>query len=81
MSDQRLSRPLYEALPWIYLLCGVAALVVSYLQPSHVMSFVIGIPGLLATVGGIVVMLRRRDFRKMSAEYQANDLLSPKRKD
>jgi len=26
MSDQRLARPLYEALPWIYLLCGLAAL-------------------------------------------------------
>jgi hypothetical protein len=67
--EKRLSRPVYEALPWIYILCGVAAIATSYLQPSSTMSFVIGIPGLIATVGGIVVLLRRRDFRRLRADY------------
>jgi hypothetical protein len=75
MSDQRLARPLYEALPWVYLLCGLAALTASYLvKNSGVMSAVIGLPGLVATLGGIVVLLRRRGYRKMRADYFEGDL-------
>lgn len=80
-TDRRLSRPLYEALPWIYVALGLGALAWSYVHPSTVMSFVLGIPGLVAVVGGIAVMLRRRDFRKLRASYNADDLLNPQRKD
>jgi hypothetical protein len=70
MSDPpRLSRPLYEALPWLYILSGVAALAMSYFAPSSLMSLALGLPGLIATVGGIVLVLRRRDFRRMRADY------------
>jgi membrane associated rhomboid family serine protease len=79
MSDQRLARPLYEALPWFYLLCGIAALAASYFTQNGWMSAAIGLPGLVATVGGIVVLLRRRGYRKMRSEYFEGDL--PKRED
>jgi hypothetical protein len=70
MSDsKRLSRPIYEALPWLYLLCGLAALTASYLTRNGIMSAVLGLPGLVATLGGIVVLLRRRGYRKMRADY------------
>jgi hypothetical protein len=69
MSDQRLARPLYEALPWIYLLCGLAALTASYFTKNGWMSAAIGLPGLVATLGGIVLLLRRRGYRKMRADY------------
>jgi hypothetical protein len=71
--DKHLSRPVYEALPWFYVLCGLAALAASYFNPSRLMSFALGVPGLIAMLGGIVVMLRRRDFRKMRADYVATD--------
>ena len=52
-EKQRLSRPLYEGLPWMYVL------------------------GLLGVLGGIVVLLRRRDYRAMRSEYgQADSTLS-----
>jgi len=73
MSDQRLARPLYEALPWIYLLCGLAALTASYLIKGGAMSAVVGLPGLVATLGGIVLLLRRRGYRKMRADYLESD--------
>jgi len=69
----RLSRPLYEALPWIYLLCGLGALVSSYFHPSPVLSVLLGLPGLVGVVGGIVLVLRRRDFRRMRADYLNSD--------
>lgn len=70
MSDpRRLSRPLYEALPWLYILSGIAALAASYFASASLMSLALGVPGLIATVGGIVLVLRRRDFRRMRADY------------
>ena len=63
----RLSRPLYEALPWIYIACGLAALVASYFHPAHLPSLFLGIPGLIGVLAGIVVVLRRRDFRQLKA--------------
>ena len=71
-SERRLSRPLYEALPWIYILCGLAALAASYFHPSHRMSLVLGLPGLFAMLFGIVVLLRRRDYRQMKANNYLN---------
>jgi hypothetical protein len=69
MSDPRLSKPLYEGLPWLYMLCGALALVASYCVHSAFASAVLGIPGLAALLGGIVVLLRRRDYRRMRAKY------------
>jgi hypothetical protein len=71
MNDRRLSRPIYEALPWLYMLAGVAALAASYFSPSSLMSLALGLPGLVATVGGYVLVLRRRDFRKLRADYNS----------
>jgi hypothetical protein len=68
-----LSRPVYEALPWLYILCGLVGLGASYLNPSRAMSFLLGIPGLVAVIGGIVVALRRRDFRKLREDYMNTD--------
>jgi hypothetical protein len=68
----RLSRPLYEALPWLYILCGLVALIASYVHPSKMHSLVLGVPGLIGLVGGVVVLLRRRDFRQMQANNYFN---------
>jgi len=79
---KRLSRPVYEALPWLYILSGLAGLAASYFNPSGLMSFALGVPGLVAVIGGIVVVLRRRDFRRMRADYGNTDAsLLPKSDD
>lgn len=69
----RLSRPLYEALPWFYVGCGLIALLASYFQQSKAISLVIGLLGLACVLGGVVVLLRRRDFRELSAHYKSVD--------
>jgi len=68
-GNQRLSRPLYEGLPWIYVAGGVLALVGSYFCPIRGLSVAIDCVGLLAILGGVVVLLRRRDYRAMRSEY------------
>jgi Flp pilus assembly protein TadB len=76
VAPQRLSRPVYEGLPWFYIACGVAALVVSYVLPSGVLKEAIGVIGLLAVLGGIVILLRRRDYRELRSQYGDPDSLS-----
>jgi len=62
--SHRFSRPVYEGLPWFYITGGIAALIASYLLASRGgWSLLTGLLGLVILVGGIVVLLRRRDYR------------------
>jgi hypothetical protein len=77
MERRHLSRPVYEGLPWFYMAFGLAALAASYLLAAHgPLSLGIGLLGLVALVYGIVVFLRRRDFRALRSEYGNPDSTS-----
>jgi hypothetical protein len=71
-----LSRPVYEFLPWIYIICGLLLLVLSYLVSTFAaLSLAIGVLGLAGVVGGYVVLLRRRDYRALREQYADPDTL------
>jgi hypothetical protein len=67
---------LYEGLPWLYLVAGLAALAASYFVASPALSAALGLPGILALLGGSVVWLRRRGYRRMREHYARPDALS-----
>ena len=72
-----LSRPLYEGLPWIYIIFGLAALITSYLVSARgALSLLAGALGLACVVGGFVVLLRRRDYRALRSQYADPESLS-----
>jgi uncharacterized membrane protein YfcA len=71
-AHHKLSHPVYEGLPWAYLLGGLAALIVSYWQSSAALSLLLG---LLAVLAGVVVLLRRRGYRRLRAQYDAPEAL------
>ena len=74
-----LSRPVYEILPWVYIICGLAALMASYLLAARgVVSLAVGLMGLSGLVAGMVVLLRRRDYRALRSQYADPDSLSGK---
>jgi hypothetical protein len=71
-----LSRPVYEGLPWAYIMFGLAALIASYLLAARgALSLVVGVLGLAWVLGGVVVLLRRRDYRALRARYADPDSL------
>ena len=70
------SRPVYEVLPWIYIILGVGALLASYLVAARgSLSLLVGVLGLACVVGGVVVVLRRRDYRALRSQYADPDFL------
>ena len=70
------SRPVYEGLPWIYIIFGLGALLASYLLAARgTVSLLIGLLGLACVVGGFVLLLRRRDYRALRSQYANPDSL------
>jgi len=66
---------MYEGLPWLYIGGGLTALGVSYaIGDSHAVGLLVGLGGLAALLGGVVVLLRRRDFRDMRSQYGQPEL-------
>jgi nitrate reductase gamma subunit len=71
------SRPVYEGLPWVYIIFGLGALIASYLLAARgILSLLVGLLGLLCVVGGFVLLLRRRDYRALRSQYVDPDSLS-----
>ena len=67
----RVSRPLYESLPYAYIAIGVAAIVASFAWRVADWSGILAFFGVVAIVGGLVLALRRRDYRIQKRHYGA----------
>ncbi len=65
----RLSKPLYEALPYVYIAIGFAAVGASFVWRVADWSGLVAMLGLVAIIGGLVLALRRRDYRIQQRHY------------
>ena len=65
----RLPRSVYEALPYAYMLLGVAAFAASFIWRSESWSDLVAGFGLVVLVAGLVLVLRRRDYRIQKRHY------------
>jgi len=70
----RLSKPIYEILPYAYVLSGLLAVTGSYFLAHSVWSDVVMVLGVMCVVGGVVILLKRRDARAKRAEYKGGPL-------
>ena len=57
------SKPIYESLPYFYLLVGLVALGLSMYLNYWYMPTICFVVGFACLVGGLVVLLKRRDYR------------------
>ena len=67
----RLSRSVYEALPYAYMLLGIGAFAASFIWRSEAWSDLVAGSGLIVLVAGLVLVLRRRDYRIQKRRYGA----------
>ena len=58
-----ISKPIYEALPYFYLVAGLAALTASMYLAHWYGPTICFTLGLVCLVAGLVVLLKRRDYR------------------
>lgn len=63
-----LSKPIYEAVPYFYLLAGAIALVASLYLDYWYWPSICFVVGMFSLLGGIVVLLKRRDHRHRRLE-------------
>jgi len=57
------SKPIYESLPYFYLLAGAISLGLSMYLTYWYLPTICFVVGLICLVGGLVVLLKRRDSR------------------
>ncbi len=67
----RIARALYESLPWCYMILGGVALAISFLWREPVWAESLAAGGLVTVVAGLVLVLRRRDYRIQQRRYGA----------
>jgi hypothetical protein len=69
-----LPRTLYEALPYAYLIAGLAACGASYYMAASGLSDAAFAAGAIGIVAGIVLILRRRSYRSDAERYDRHSL-------
>ncbi len=69
-----LARPVYEFLPYLYMLVGVGLLAAAWLVDMETLPSIFMVVGALSLIGGMVLWLRRRDYRTRQAEYNSRSL-------
>ena len=73
----RLSRPVYESLPYVYMAIGGLAIFVFYLDPEGVRGVIAFVIGLVAETAALMLLLRRQDYRALSREYSGETIDFP----
>ena len=69
-----LARPVYEFLPYLYILVGVALLGAAWFIEMSTLPSVFLVIGVLSIMAGLVLWLRRRDYRTRQSEYNSRSL-------
>jgi hypothetical protein len=73
----RLARPVYELLPFIYVVIGGIAIFLFYLNPIGFAGKAAFLIGLIAETAALTLFLRRQDYRALSREYSGETIDLP----
>ena len=69
-----LARPVYEFLPYFYMLVGVGLLAAAWVVEAETLPSVFLVIGALSLILGLVLWLRRKDYRTRQSEYRGSPL-------
>jgi hypothetical protein len=73
----RLARPVYESLPYFYMIIGGLAIFLFYFDPVELHAAVAFAIGLIAETAALTLLLRRQDFRELGREYSGETIDLP----
>ena len=69
-----IARPVYEQIPYVYMVVGLALLGAAWLLETELLPGIFLLLGSLSLMAGIVLWLRRKDYRTTQAEYNSKSL-------
>ncbi|HEY5806737.1 MAG TPA: hypothetical protein VIT67_02150 [Povalibacter sp.] len=69
-----IARPLYELIPYLYMIVGLLLLGAAWLLNVNLLPGIFLLLGSLSLMAGIVLWLRRKDYRTTQAEYNSKSL-------
>jgi hypothetical protein len=69
-----LPRPFYEFLPYLYMAVGLALLGAAWMVEVKTLPSLFMVVGALSLMAGLVLWLRRRDYRTRQSEYNSRSL-------
>ncbi len=69
-----IARPVYELIPYVYMVVGLALLGAAWLLETELLPGIFLLLGSLSLMAGIVLWLRRKDYRTTQAEYNSKSL-------
>jgi hypothetical protein len=73
-NPHRISRPVYELLPFLYIGVGLPGFLGAWLMAGSLWSDVSLLLGVAGVVVGLVILLRRRDYRTNKERYNSASL-------
>jgi hypothetical protein len=69
-----IARPVYELIPYVYMVVGLILLGAAWLLETELLPGIFLLLGSLSLLAGIVLWLRRKDYRTTQAEYNSKSL-------
>ncbi|MFL6549865.1 MAG: hypothetical protein ACJ8OJ_14300 [Povalibacter sp.] len=69
-----IARPVYELIPYLYIAVGLVLLGAAWLLNVDMLPGIFLLLGSLSLLAGIVLWLRRKDYRTTQAEYNSKSL-------
>ena len=73
----RLASPVYESLPYCYMVIGALAMFLFYLDPAGVRGILAFGLGFILETAALTLLLRRQDYRALSREYSGETIELP----
>jgi hypothetical protein len=69
-----ISRPVYEVLPYLYIAAGGVIVAAAWWMPVERLPSIMLVVGALMVVAGLVIALKRRDYRASQRDYDSKSL-------
>jgi hypothetical protein len=69
-----IARPVYELIPYLYMVVGLVLLGAAWALNADILPGIFLLLGCLSLLAGIVLWLRRKDYRTTQAEYNSKSL-------